>query len=307
MSMRIDPSFGLTFPDGSQQSSAALPKDLLINGRFLIDQWNQGGPVSTGVGVDTFVCDRWFLNASGAAVNSQRLGTPGAYYLRFSSTSGNTGFTFGQRLEANDVASLVGKSITVSFSVSSPSLTSGAVSIDTPAFTDSGYSSPTLGSAISFSILPTPQRISRTFTVPSGATKGMQLAFRFPAFPVGNLIISDVQLEVGTSASSLERQTYSETLFACQRYFWYMPQPTFDTLNKNYAASSGTLFPAGAYKFPATMRVAPTAAASNISYYNCSALASNGTTQDFAVWTVSTAAANMYSARFASTYNAEIY
>lgn len=306
MPVVINPSLGVSFPDGTTQASASEGKNLLINGNFMVDQWNSGASISTLSNADSFGCDRWFIRTFGTSISSQRIGTQGSYALQLTGVAGNTGICVGQRIESYNIAHLVGKTLTFSFVASSSSLTSATVVASTPADFDNGYSFPTTGQQ-TITLTPTPQRISVQIVVPSGANKGLQVFIRLASLTAGTFTISDAQLEVGSTFSVLQRPTIQQALASCQRYFWSVPQPSFDVMNKRYAPGAGSFQPVGDYKFPVTMRIAPTENSSNIVYTNCSTLVLSGKTQDFASWTVTTSTATMYSVRFAATYNSEIY
>lgn len=306
MSMILHPSQGVVFPDGSRQITASEPKNLLINGSFAVDQWNSGAAVSTPANIDAFPCDRWVLRTIGSSISSQRIGTPGAYALQLTGLAGNTSVTLGQRIESHNIAHLVGKLVTFSFNVSSTSLSSVSFLFSTPTDFDSGYTYPSTAHQ-TFSILPSTQRISLQFTVPPEANKGLQVLLRLSAFSLGTFTISDAQLELGPTFTTLAKNPIDQILSSCQRYFWVVPKPTFDTMNKAYSPVAGAFNPTVAHKFPVTMRIPPTANSSDVTYISCSTLVAAGVTSEFASWTVTTASAVLYSTRFAATYNSEIY
>ena len=68
------------------------------------------------------------------------------------------------------------------------------------------------------------QKITNTFTVPTGVQTNDYLYIQFPASTVATYYITGVQLELGSVATPFEHRSYGEELALCQRYFWNIPE-----------------------------------------------------------------------------------
>jgi hypothetical protein len=80
--------------------------------------------------------------------------------------------------------------------------------------------------------------------------------------------VTGVQLEVGTVATQFEYRQYGTELALCQRYYWKnFPQVSGATLSTG-GAFGDTSNMVGVFKFPVTMRAAPTCSQANTSVSN---------------------------------------
>jgi len=134
MSVTLNGSTGVTFNDGSSQTSAASPlvlKNRLINGAMLIDQRNAGASVAN-IGGLSYSLDRWFLSGSVATKFTVQQVSGNANIaqgyqqsLKVTSSSAYTvgaaeRFQVGQRIEGFNISDLAwgtanAKTITLSF------------------------------------------------------------------------------------------------------------------------------------------------------------------------------------------------
>lgn len=135
MSVTINGTSGLVFPDSSTQNTAATGfgfKNRIINGAMMIDQRNAGASVTPAGGA--YVLDRYRIGASQASKfsvqqNAGSVTPPSGFtnYLGVTSLSAylvpsNEYFVVTQRIEGNNIADLAwgtanAKAITLSFQV----------------------------------------------------------------------------------------------------------------------------------------------------------------------------------------------
>ncbi len=79
--------------------------------------------------------------------------------------------------------------------------------------------------------------------------------------------ITDVQLEVGTVATPLEYETYSQTLAKCQRY---LPAFNGTTNYSSWGSIASTTVIYAIWNFPVHTRIAPTGVSvADVSHFNC--------------------------------------
>ena len=209
---------------GNAYSDGALSnRNVIINGRF--DVWQRSvGPV-TGAGYTTV--DRWRFPASGIASeqvsNDRDVSIP--YALKV--TADGTGYGITQtRIE--DARTLSGKQATFSIWVKSP--TTGAFRFFIEQNFGSGGSSTVsiLDNASQFSIASanTWEQFTVTVTMPSVSGKTLG-AGHHVSLGIGSnsgtanrvMYYSEVQLEVGDTATPFEHRSYGDELARCQRYY----------------------------------------------------------------------------------------
>jgi hypothetical protein len=237
-------------------TGSAMFRNRIINGEMRIDQHNSGNVV--GVTAAVFGVDRWRVGAAvtgklnaqqGQSItssefycNSLVIWNPGTAYNPVASDY----FYMDQLLEAGSVADLVGKPVTVSFTVKAPvageygvALSLGNRSclqtytvnaanvaerktITFPADAAPNPASPITGASMGGRLV---------FDLGSGSsTEGAAGAwgaityFRTAACKrlvssAGNYVISGVQLEAGSAASPFERRQHALELALCHRYY----------------------------------------------------------------------------------------
>lgn len=220
---KLDLSGGTITGDLSVTGSFSAPntfgfKNRIINGAFAIDQRNNGAAQNIGANSFGYTLDRWYITTAGGALTSQRIGSQGAYSWRVTGGTGNTSSVLVQRIESTNIGDLAGKTVTISFTASSSTLTSIGVTAQTPTAVDNYASSNSAVAVGTASLTSTPTRFSYTFTMPASATNGVQVYFSTGAFTSGTLTISNVQLEAGSAATAFDVRPYGTELALCQRY-----------------------------------------------------------------------------------------
>ena len=228
----------------SEASAGYLPlsspvtsyKNKLINGEF--DIWQRGTTFSTS---NAYTADRWVIvGASGQTVSvSQQSFTPGAapvsgyegtFFARlaWSGTPSGT-YWFTQRIE--DVRTLAGQTVTLSFWAKASSTTSAFTPMFEQNFGSGGSSIVgTTGSAIS--LTTSWQRFTQTFSIPSISGKTIGTSSYLEVRPLvgstavtgNNIDIWGVQVENGNIATQFEQRHISDELRMCQRYYQSIAQ-----------------------------------------------------------------------------------
>jgi len=228
-STTLDSSAGLTFSDSSNQQYAAGPyvlKNRIINGAMVIDQRNAGASKSYPSATITYAVDRFFLYPSGAAVTGQQVAgtnTGTGYAFRITGATGNTSCNFSQRIENLNTLDLNNTTVTISFKAyASTSISNVTVAAFCGTSANSGYGGGNNVTSSAFSLSSGLNTISQTITLPSTASNGFEFAIGFGS-GIGNTVtvdISNVQLEIGSTATPFERRLYNQELANCQRYYW---------------------------------------------------------------------------------------
>jgi hypothetical protein len=188
--------------------------------------------------------DRWYVNSSGGTKTiSQQTFTVGQTdvpgfpknYVRLEVTTGDNNTGIHQRVE--DVTSIAGKTVTLSFWAKGTNPTGGSfVSSWIQNFGSGGSSNVETEAKSGIVLTSSWQKFTITFTVPSVAGKTIGAGsytwvelLRQPATDTGTgawtADIALAQLEVGSVATEFEHRSYSEELQLCQRYFQYYKNP----------------------------------------------------------------------------------
>jgi hypothetical protein len=220
----------------AQKTNQAGRKNLIINGAMNVAQRGTSeGPSSLS---EVLALDRWYVNASGATKTiSQQTFTVGQTdvpdfpknYVRLEVTTGDNNIGIHQRVE--DVTSIAGKTVTLSFWAKGTNPTGGSfVSSWIQNFGSGGSSSVETEAKSGIVLTSSWQKFTITFTVPSVAGKTIGAGsytwvelLRQPPADTGTgawtADIALVQLEVGTVATEFEHRSYGEELALCQRYY----------------------------------------------------------------------------------------
>jgi len=215
-------------------------RNVLINGGFSIDQRNAGASqtITAGAAI-AYTVDRWYAYCTGANITGARVAgaAPSRYYYRFTGATSNTAVGFGQRIETDNSFHLAGREVTLSVNIASTSLTSITWTAFRANTTDAfgSLASPTrtqIGTG-TFAVTSTLGTKTATFNVPSAATTGIEIVFTGGAL-LGSqtLTFDDVQLEVGSNATTFEQRPIGTELDLCRRYYerytnannYYFPQ-----------------------------------------------------------------------------------
>lgn len=250
----------------------------VINGGM--DIWQRGTSFALTSPATAYTADRWLGRHFGTNVtySQQASGLTGIQYsLRVQRPNGVTGTneqSVYYQFETADSFRFAGQTVTLSFwakagaNFSQPSsvLTSQIYSGTgtNQNITSGAYTGQVTVANQNNTLTTSWQRFSVTAAVGSTAT---QIALLFITTPNGTAGANDwfeitgVQLELGSVATSFKRSAggsiQGETS-ACQRYYWRNQSTTGFVVGDYY--TSTRFF--GAYKFPTTMRIAPSFAAS---------------------------------------------
>lgn len=245
-------------------------KNRIINGDF--SNWQRGISFSAPSTV-AYTADRWVsLWGSSNRVVSRESGFSGSQYsMRVARTVGTSDTSYTgvmQILESSNVASLQGKTITLSFDARKGANYSGSnnvllANISTGTVADQGGStwwSPGWTGVIfnqtSVTLSETAQRYTYSITVPSNALE-LAVAFQYQASGTAGAAdyfeVTNVQLEIGEASNFDYRPIYEELL--CKRYY-YRLQGVIINLAQ-YNQSSNYCFTLSSFCHPVPMRVAP--------------------------------------------------
>jgi hypothetical protein len=298
MSLALNGTNGITYNDGSLQSSA-IGKNLIINGNMAIDQRNGGASVTPTSG-DIYTIDRWEVssNVSGK-ISIQQVTTSPVGFASSAKITSTSAYTIGaselvvykQKIEGYNISDLAwgtanAKTITISFWVrSSLTGTFGG------ALNNNGS---TRNYAFTYTISVADTWEQKTITIPGDTTGtwlttngiglsiliglGVGTAFSgtagswsasFYASATGatsvvgtsgaTFYITGVQLEANTTATPFENLQYGQQLALCQRYY-YKEKSTF--AGQYFAPNAYAISTTSAFTFntfPVPMRTRPTA------------------------------------------------
>jgi hypothetical protein len=255
-------------------------RNRIINGDMRIDQRNAGA-AQTVTTASAYSIDRWKIFPVGASVTSQQVssgitGTP--YVLQITGAASVSNVYVFQRIEANNIADLAGKTVTLSFQTSNSLLTTVnwyanyANSVD-------NFSASTGIASGSVTVTSTLTSFSVNITLPSNVSNGLEITFFVAAQTSGTWKLTNVQLETGTFATPFERRPYGMELALCQRYYEKMNGAAIDIPANTSYSTNGI----GGYCFPfkVTKRANPTLTGVTVSGVGMS-LYTSATTVDFA-------------------------
>ena len=222
----------------------AAGRNHIINGNFQI--W-QRGTSFTAVG---YTCDRWrtyFQGGTGVTLSRQAFAVGhtdvpyyAGYYARAVVTSGNAAGSraiFSQKIEG--AATMAGQTVTISFYAKADATRNIAIEFLQYYGTGGSPSAYTTATPQKFALSTTWTKYTKTFTIPSisGKTLGtnnndyIDVAFFLDAGSdfnsrsdslgnqSGTFDFSQVQVELGSSATEYEGKTYGEVIEQCQRYY----------------------------------------------------------------------------------------
>jgi hypothetical protein len=242
---------GITGVESINSGPLAGTRNRVINGDFEI--WQRGTSVTYLNGSTTFyLADRWsgapeYQNArhQRVSVTSPIEGMTARYALRASSSTtgeaaSGTRISLGQKIENVNCYDLAGKQVTLSFYVKFSSATSSASSgtygnwqyylaydgtTTDASFNTTSPPTSTSSSYLNDGSLPTTwTKYTLTTTVPSG-TNNISVRFQFDNLKNTSSAdttyydITNIQLELGSTATPFERRSYGQELALCQRYF----------------------------------------------------------------------------------------
>lgn len=199
-------------------------KNRLINGGMAIDQRNNGAS-QTLPAAYTYTVDRWFAYSGGANTTGQRVasGVTGIPYVyQITGAAGVTFVQYMQRIEAINIADLVGTTVTLSALISNSTLTTTSWTLYCPNAVDN-YSGFTAIASGNWTVNSTLTSYNAQVTLPALAANGLWVIVQTGAQVSGTWKIGNVQLEKGVTATSFDYRPYGTELQLCQRYcyVWY--------------------------------------------------------------------------------------
>jgi hypothetical protein len=232
-------------------------KNRLINGAIGI--WQRGTSFTSG-GSATYTADRFFGNASSGTI-SRSTDVPAGFIYSFSNAASSTAFPgIAQRIESVNIADCASQAITVSFWVKQTSGTASALNINLgyPTAVDNYSSSTTIVETNVVATMPSSwTQYSYTYTLPANVTNGMSITLFIPSASVtATFLITGVQLEKGSTATSFDYRSYGTELQLCQRYYSQAVKGSYpgSFAMQAYSGSGATC----SLQFPVTMRATPT-------------------------------------------------
>jgi hypothetical protein len=256
---------------GGPVSPNIAGKNKIINGDFSV--WQRGTSFSSPSDDTYSSADRWKVSRDGSPTFtvSQQAATPAAitgydpqYYLRYNVTSLGSATSFGARQRIEDVRTLAGQTVTVSFWIKSDA--TRAIDFYWQQNFGSGGSTTVTSSAISMGNATTSwQRLSQSFTITSISGKTIGAGNYLAAIIIlpGATQTTDiwgVHLEAGPTATPFQTATgtIQGELAACQRYYYRAVAGTGYGILAPVAYANTTTQATGNIQFPVTMRIAPT-------------------------------------------------
>ena len=245
MPVIIDGTNGITQAGEFNSDSSFGFKNRIINGAMGI--W-QRGTTSTSIGYQT--ADRWSFYADSSRTVAQSSDVPSGFiYSASLSGTGSTGFT--QKIESVNTNGLVGNNITISFylkQTTGAGANAIALNLYHPTAVDNYSATTQIGSTQNFTTTTGWAQYSATFSsLPSGAANGLQVTIVTNSGSAVVFLLTGVQLEVGSTATSFDYRPYGTELALCQRYF----QQKY-----GFVVTTTSLYQA--IHFPVSMRVPPT-------------------------------------------------
>lgn len=232
-------------------------RNRIINGNF--DFWQRG---TTGTGA-VYVADRWStdqVNTTQARSTDVPSGIGADYSLQVSASSGTNATV--QKIESKNVRDLSNKQVTVSFWAKSASGTP-TLNFDVRYATVlDNFASMTIMQGSTVTLSSTWTKYTFTFNaLNSNVVNG--LALFFYNVSTQTFLLSQIQLEAGTTATPFEYRSYGVELALCQRYYQLLGGGL--TTSGNLVITLGLFCP---------MRATPTVTTST-----------SGTGGTFGVWT----------------------
>lgn len=321
--VRTDESNNISNPIASiNGGQLAGFRNAIINGSFMVAQRGTSFDSTTtpANGDDTYLLDRWILLAEGSdtvdVAQSTTAPTNGLYSISLDVETANRKFGILQIIEQKNCIGLIGNTVTLSFkakvsaTTNLDNLKAAIISWDGTADTvtsdiisawGSEGTNPTLVANWTYENTPANLNPTTSFAsysvsaaIDTASTKniGVFIWSDVTTTTTGSvdiLYIADVQLEIGSTATTFERRPWGLENLLCQRYYWRTVQANGFPNVYGYNAASAT--PNSSYVHPVQMRIAPNGAINGTwNASNCSQpsiLATN--TQWFGIYVTVTA------------------
>jgi len=245
-------------------------RNKIINGSMLI--WQRGTVQPTSTNNSYHCVDRWAPYSSGRTQYQQSTDVPDGFAYALTTSGTPTGeyiISHGIELPGAGRAGefYVGQKFTVSYYAKST--VAGDRLMDWMAFRVGQTSSSSqveakVNDSNQYHSLSTGwKRYSRTYTItgtPGSTNVCLTLAIRNHwnnPIAEGNISITGVQLEIGSTVTSFEHRLYGEELADCQRYYYEAGNQPIDLVGVGHSSGySGVT--SGRITFPVTMRAVPT-------------------------------------------------
>jgi hypothetical protein len=233
-------------------------KNRLINGAIGI--WQRGTSFTSG-GSATYTADRFFGNASSGTI-SRSTDVPAGFTYSFSNAASSTAYPgIAQRIESVNIADCASQAITVSFYAKQTSGTASALNINLayPTAVDNYSSSTTIiETNVVAAMTASWTQYSYTYTLPANVTNGLSVTLFIPnASITATFLITGIQVEKGSTATSFDYRPFGAELQLCQRYYHYLGGDTpYQSINT--CVYYGTGDAVGFFRHPVEMRAIPT-------------------------------------------------
>jgi len=260
-------------------------KNKIINGDFGI--WQRGISFSSPA-TGSYLADRFYIGFDGSPTTSysRQTFTPGtapvsgyesSYFMRCAMTavSTTTSWGFYQRIE--DVRTLAGQTVTISFWAKADSSRTGNTNF-LQEFGSGGSSTVFGGAGQNIALTTSWQRFTYSLTLPSisgktiGTNSSLTWYFTMPISTTSTIDIWGVQVEAGSVATPFTTATgtLSGELTACQRYF-YIKNGANGASGTSEMIGLGTFYSSTIFRcplqFPVQMRTAPSFVSANSANY----------------------------------------
>jgi hypothetical protein len=284
------------------ESTATSSPNYVINGGF--DFFQRGSSGSLALSAAGYSVDRWYSSrggAGGVTVSQQQTGSPvgSNYHARVAFTADGSFSNLFHALEAGEVNTLQGKTVTLSVKLRRNATFSAQLNVslqkNATANTLSGGTWTALDTIFNPNAsLPTGTTsadwltCTLTATIPDdGTANGLRIVISETATSLNGAYyeVAEVQLEAGSTATPFRRNANSlqGELAACQRYYYRInANDSYSYLTNPGYADGSTLVVCGMV-VPSTMRINPTSVeysgirvAQGTTNYAVSALAVSG-------------------------------
>lgn len=238
-------------------------RNRIINGDMRVAQRGSTGTVANTYGPDRWivgfggVAPTWNTFASGAVIGSNQ----SSAYMTVAGIAGNTGVNLLQRIEASNCADMAGQTVAYTYwAYQSTGVTMNVTTSAAYAPARDNWGGQTAIGTSAATPVPTATwtKITTLWAIPSAATTGLTFTCfaNAPAIVAAQILgVSQVQLELGSVATTFEQRPYGMELALCQRYCQSWAATTIDWIGNNPVAGQNNTF---SVAMPATMRVAPT-------------------------------------------------
>jgi len=222
-------------------------KNRIINGAMGI--WQRG--TSGFTTIDNYSADRWIIRANTSlSTGAQSSDVPTGF--PYSISVSGTGYAqVKQRIESVNCTDLASQNVTISFWLKQTS-GAGAASVFLQLFyansANSFGTTTQIGSTATFTGTSGWVQYIATFTsISANAVNGLELVIGANTGSAASFLITGVQLEKGSTATSFDYRPYGTELVLCQRYYSTIAAITWTTVP-----------PYQTVQAPVPMRTAPT-------------------------------------------------